>query len=98
MKQIREETNNDESLIKKKILEIVNKRGKMHNPITNSGGVMLGTVLELGSKRKDVSKNDLVIPLASISCFPLYISKIISISDDTVQVEGIFFNFIFYKK
>jgi hypothetical protein len=37
MKQIRKECNNDETKIKNMILDIVNKRGKMHNPVTNSG-------------------------------------------------------------
>ena len=34
----------------KNIKDIVDKRGKMHNPKTSSGGVLLGTVKEIGSE------------------------------------------------
>jgi hypothetical protein len=33
--------------MKKHILDIVAKRGKMHNPITGSGGVLIGTIRQL---------------------------------------------------
>ena len=31
-----------------RILEIVVARGKMHNPETDSGGILLGTVADVG--------------------------------------------------
>lgn len=31
------------------IMEIIAARGKMHNPVTNSGGVLVGRVREVGS-------------------------------------------------
>ena len=30
------------------VLEIVGSRGKMHNPVTGSGGMLVGTVEEVG--------------------------------------------------
>jgi len=35
------------------ILDIINSRGKMHNPVTDSGGVLVGTVKEIGEALKD---------------------------------------------
>ena len=32
--------------MKKHIMEIVSQRGKMHNPVTGSGGVLIGTIYE----------------------------------------------------
>ena len=29
-------------------MDIVSTRGKMHNPVTDSGGVLIGKVIELG--------------------------------------------------
>ena len=33
-----------------RILEIVAERGKMHNPDTDSGGILLGTVADAGER------------------------------------------------
>ena len=38
-KQIKDSVNGDDLLIINKIKEIVSTRGKMHNPVTGSGGV-----------------------------------------------------------
>ena len=48
-RQICVETNNNVEKIKERILDIVWKRGKLHNPVTDTGGVMFGTVEEIGS-------------------------------------------------
>ena len=32
-----------------RIANVIRTRGKMHNPVTNSGGVLAGTVMELGA-------------------------------------------------
>jgi hypothetical protein len=37
MKQIKEICSGDEQKMKEKIQEIIETRGKMHNPVTNSG-------------------------------------------------------------
>lgn len=44
MKQIRTLHKDDVTAIKKAIHDTVNKRGKMHNEVTNSGGVLVGRV------------------------------------------------------
>lgn len=61
----------------KRILEIVKQRGKMHNPATNSGGVLLG---ECGGK--------IIVPWASLTAIPLSIKKIKGIVGHCVEVEG----------
>jgi L-erythro-3,5-diaminohexanoate dehydrogenase len=35
----------DPERMKEHIMDIVRRRGKMHNPVTGSGGVLIGTVL-----------------------------------------------------
>ncbi len=44
MKQIRTAHKDDLTAIKQAIMETVKKRGKMHNEVTNSGGVLVGRV------------------------------------------------------
>jgi L-erythro-3,5-diaminohexanoate dehydrogenase len=95
MKQIRESCKNNEKKMIKMINEIVAKRGKMHNPVTNSGGVMLGSIKEIGKKfvekkleNANIKIGDKIIPVASLSALPLKIKKIIKIDGDRVYIEG----------
>ncbi|MDB7903778.1 hypothetical protein PND81_20915 [Flavonifractor plautii] len=46
--EILDETGEDRALLCQRVLEIVRERGKLHNPVTNSGGMLYGTVVELG--------------------------------------------------
>ena len=46
--QIEEEAGHDVEKIKAKILEIVGEKGKMQNPVTGSGGMLIGTIEKIG--------------------------------------------------
>ncbi len=90
--QIKEVCNNDEEKMKEMILGIVKRQGKMQNPVTKSGGMLIGTVKEVG---KDFSGKDLkpgvkLATLVSLSLTPLNIEKIISINleNDQVKIKG----------
>ncbi len=79
--------------IENQILEIVKSRGKMHNPITNSGGVFLGKVLEVGKKHPSYGKlqaGNNIVSLVSLTLTPLHLEKIISIdkTKERVMVKG----------
>ena len=81
-KQVCNEAMNDSELIKDKILSIVNSRGKLHNPYTDTGGLITGIVEKIGSKYKNdknILVGDEVIVLISTTMIPLYINKINSI-------------------
>jgi L-erythro-3,5-diaminohexanoate dehydrogenase len=97
--QLKSSLNNDKNLIKKEILKIVRERGKMHNPITNSGGVFLGSIKEIGKnyKNKDLKVGSKVISLTSLTYTPLYLEDIIDINLDTnsVYVKG--YAILFYN-
>ena len=45
--EIGEETEFDEVLFRRRILEIIDQRGKLHNPITGTGGMLYGRVLKM---------------------------------------------------
>lgn len=75
------------------VLDIVGKRGKMHNPVTGSGGMLLGTVKQFGPKapHKDGAKEgDLIATLVSLSLTPLDITRInkVYLDKDQVDIEG----------
>ncbi len=51
--QLREEAGGNIEKIKSKILEIVRERGKMQNPVTGSGGMLIGEVEKIGDDLQD---------------------------------------------
>lgn len=95
--QLREAANHDVTRVETAILEIVRERGKMHNPVTGSGGMLLGSVTKLGSRYGDPSRRlnggpnlaigDRVATLVSLSLTPLELRAIRHIDMANGQVE-----------
>jgi L-erythro-3,5-diaminohexanoate dehydrogenase len=96
--QIKEQAGGDIEKIKEIILEIVATQGKMKNPVTGSGGMFIGTVLQIGEAlagKRDLKVGDKIASLVSLSLTPLKIEKIIevkaSIDQVTVKAKAILF-------
>lgn len=75
------------------ILGIVAERGKQQNPVTGSGGMLLGTVKEIGKNYPNTQGfkvGDKMASLVSLSLTPLKIEKIIEIfpERDQVKIKG----------
>ncbi|CEI73004.1 MULTISPECIES: zinc-binding alcohol dehydrogenase family protein [Romboutsia] len=88
--QIEEECNHDVEKIKSRILEIVEEKGKMQNPVTGSGGMLIGTIEKIGSDlvgKTDLQIGDKIATLVSLSLTPLKIDEIIDIKADIDRVE-----------
>ncbi|MDU4890531.1 MAG: L-erythro-3,5-diaminohexanoate dehydrogenase [Clostridium sp.] len=88
--QIEEEAGHDVEKIKAKILEIVNERGKMQNPVTGSGGMLIGKIEKIGSALEgniDLKVGDKISTLVSLSLTPLKIEEIIDVKPDIDRVE-----------
>jgi L-erythro-3,5-diaminohexanoate dehydrogenase len=82
-----------EKIVASTVADIVAKRGKMQNPVTGSGGMLLGTVREFGPRapRRDGAKEgDLIATLVSLSLTPLKIDRIkrVYLDRDQIDVEG----------
>lgn len=89
--QIVEATNSNTEEMKKMILDIVAKRGKMQNPVTGSGGMLLGVVKQVGTLfPHEVAIGDAIATLVSLSLTPLKIKtiKAIHMNKDQVDIEG----------
>ena len=91
--QLNEEAKGDLEKIKVKILEIVEERGKMQNPVTGSGGMLIGKVEKIGVDLKDkidLTIGDKIATLVSLSLTPLKIDDILNINPeiDRVEIEG----------
>src|SRR4249919_4159086 len=64
----------DGDAVRREVLEIIASRGKMQNPVTGSGGMLIGTVEEVGpSATLDLSVGDRVATLVSLTLTPLVI-------------------------
>jgi len=87
--QIEEEAHKDVEKIKAKILSIVEERGKMQNPVTGSGGMLIGTVAQIGDalKDRDLKVGDKIASLVSLSLTPLKIEKILDIKMNIDRVD-----------
>ncbi len=79
-------------LIENQILDNVKKMGKQQNPVTGSGGMLLGTVADIGPEydnKYTLSKGDYICTLVSLTLTPLYIDRIKKIHpNDQVDIEG----------
>jgi L-erythro-3,5-diaminohexanoate dehydrogenase len=87
--QIEEAEGGDVKKMAAHSLDIIAKRGKHHNPDTGSGGMLLGTVKEIGPKLKDrdLKVGDHIATLVSLSLTPLKVDEIVSIDKETCQVK-----------
>lgn len=86
--QIENEANHDTKKIAEKILSIVSERGKMQNPVTGSGGMLIGKIAKIGEalKDRDLKVGDKIASLVSLSLTPLKINKILEVDADIDRV------------
>ncbi|MEW5784395.1 MAG: L-erythro-3,5-diaminohexanoate dehydrogenase [Bacillota bacterium] len=86
---LKEKCGNDIARIKEEILSIVESRGKFQDPVTKSGGMLIGKVKQVGADLQgkiDLNVGDKIATLVSLSLTPLKIYEIIEINLDTEQV------------
>lgn len=90
--QMKQACCSDVKLIESMIFSIVEQRGKMQNPVTGSGGMLIGVVKEIGSKypKRSLKVGDKIATLVSLSLTPLKIERIkhIALDKEQVDIEG----------
>jgi L-erythro-3,5-diaminohexanoate dehydrogenase len=73
-RQLADKHNGDGDAVRAEVLEIVSRRGKMHNPVTGSGGMLVGTVEEVGPESPlGLSVGERVATLVSLTLTPLVV-------------------------
>jgi L-erythro-3,5-diaminohexanoate dehydrogenase len=91
-RQIKDSCDHDETNMRDMILGIVEKQGKMQNPVTKSGGMLIGTVAKVGEAFHDQSLQPgmKIATLVSLSLTPLVIEAIhsINMTNEQVQITG----------
>ena len=88
--QLRTEADSDPRLMSERIEEIVWSRGKMHNPVTGSGGMLIGTVTELGPGRTEPAVGTRIASLVSLTLTPLRLHHVIELdpASEQVRIDG----------
>jgi L-erythro-3,5-diaminohexanoate dehydrogenase len=72
----------DGAAVRAEVVEIISNRGKMHNPVTGSGGMLIGTVDAVGPDSPlGLSPGDRVATLVSLTLTPLAITDGLSTWD-----------------
>jgi L-erythro-3,5-diaminohexanoate dehydrogenase len=85
-RQMEEETGD----VGKKVLETIRDRGKQHNPVTGSGGMLLGRVQKAAPDRADAGTlrpGDRVATLVSLSLTPLSVTRVKAIRPASAQLD-----------
>jgi L-erythro-3,5-diaminohexanoate dehydrogenase len=80
-RQIADASDRDASRIAEHVLAIVRERGKMHNPVTGSGGMFIGTICATGER---------IASLVSLTLTPLHIDSIerVDVGTGRIWVRG----------
>jgi L-erythro-3,5-diaminohexanoate dehydrogenase len=86
--QLREEQGDDPRRLRDRLMEIVRERGKMHNPATGSGGMLIGTINEVGPDRSDLRRGDRIATLVSLTLTPLALEDVSAWDGSSEQVPA----------
>lgn len=88
--QIKDQAEGELEKIKEIMLDIVATKGKHQNPVTGSGGMLIGTVEKIGPAmegKTDLKVGDKIATLVSLSLTPLRIDNIKEVRKDIDQVD-----------
>ncbi len=87
-RQIHTAAGGDADAMADRILEIVAARGKMHNPETDSGGVLVGTVSAVGERvSSKPAAGERIVTLGSLTLTPLRLERVTHLDPDSAQVD-----------
>ena len=85
-RQLADKHAGDGAAVRAEVLEIIGTRGKMHNPVTGSGGMLIGVVDEAGPESPlPVKRGDRVATLVSLTLTPLAVTDGLARWDGTSE-------------
>jgi L-erythro-3,5-diaminohexanoate dehydrogenase len=89
-RQLAQECGGDAQRIAGRVAEIVRARGKMHNPVTGSGGMLIGRVAEVGPDHPaaaELKPGDRIATLVSLTLTPLELREIVRIEPRAERLD-----------
>ena len=74
-RQLTEQAGGDGELVRERVLKLISAQGKMHNPVTGSGGMLIGVVSEVGQDSPlELRVGQRVATLVSLTLTPLQVT------------------------
>lgn len=88
--QLRGQCDDDPTRMTAEVRALVRTQGKMHNPVTGSGGMLIGTVAAVGPGRELPAVGTRICSLVSLTCTPLVLHEITDLdpASPRVRVRG----------
>src|SRR5512146_1196932 len=89
-RQLETAAGGDPARIATEVEAIVAARGKLHNPVTGSGGMLMGRVAEVGPRHPAASslhRGDPIATLVSLTVTPLVLDRIASVDATTERID-----------
>ncbi len=89
-RQLEAAAGGDPGRIAAEVERIVHERGKLHNPVTGSGGMLIGRVRRIGPRHPAaavLSPGDRIASLVSLTLTPLRLDRIAAVRTETDRVE-----------
>src|SRR5512138_2524505 len=89
-RQLESAAGRDPARIADEVLRIVRTRGKLHNPVTGSGGMLIGRVRAVGPRHPAagaLSPGDRIATLVSLTLTPLRLDRIRAVRPEADRVE-----------
>ena len=89
-RQLSQECAGDLARIAARVREIVAARGKMQNPVTGSGGMLIGRVAEVGPEhpaRGELKRGDRIATLVSLTLTPLVLEEIRTVHPQAERLD-----------
>jgi L-erythro-3,5-diaminohexanoate dehydrogenase len=96
LRQLRSAHHGDLGAVRAAVLELVARRGKLHNPVTDSGGMLIGAVRAVGSAYPARPRQGArIASLASLTLTPLRLDELgpIDARSNSVRARGTAFLF-----
>ncbi len=89
-RQLQEECDGDPARMAERVRQIVAARGKMHNPVTGSGGMLIGRVASVGAghpARGELKPGDRIATLVSLTLTPLSLDEIRAVHPQAERLD-----------
>ena len=89
-RQLSQECGGDPARIAARVREVVAARGKMQNPVTGSGGMLIGRVAQVGAEHPaggELKKGDRIATLVSLTLTPLVLDEIRAVHPQAERLD-----------
>ena len=96
LRQLRSEHRDDLGAVRTALLTLVKERGKLHNRVTNSGGILIGSVRSVGADYPNPPAiGSRIATLASLTLTPLRLAELgpVDAESNTIPARGTAFLF-----